>query len=117
MSKRKQVVIPEKVKQRGTNREINRPDSIVFDFMPILIGNEFRTNEILMMQLFRDSPATSGPMMLMNTAYSLLGSKYLDDNNITPALECYKFALCERTALIGFVSSLKQNVLLNKAKF
>lgn len=111
MVKRKQVCIPKTVKQRGTNRGIARQDLIVFDFMPVLIGNEFRTNETLMMQLFRDPPV-SGPVMLMNTAYSLLGSRYLDERELTPALECYKFALYEQTAFVSFVSSIQEAALL-----
>ncbi len=109
---RKRIYIPKKVKQRGIGKEIDRKEATVFDFMPVILGNEFRTNDILSRQLFRDPPAR-GPFMLMNRAYPMLGTRYFNEEEITPALECYKFTLDAQTGFISFVSSV-QNALLTQ---
>lgn len=113
MVKQKKFSIPKSMKQRGTGKEIDRTSAIVYDFMPVLLGNEFRTNDILSKQLFRDRPV-SGPMILMEDAYNTLGSRYLKEGQITPALECYKFALREQTGFISFVSAIQENALLTQ---
>lgn len=112
MAVRKKISIPSDMLQRGTSRSINRADATVFDFMPVLLGDQFRTDRTLSMQLFRYSPI-NGPFMLMEEAYSLLGQRYLNQGERIPALECYKFFLQQKTGFIGFVSSMQENALLS----
>lgn len=108
---RKKVYVQEKARQRGTGKEIRREDAIVFDFMPVLLGNEFRTDDILSKLLFRDSPVNA-PFMLSREAYTLQGERYLKKKAIVPALECYKFALKQQTSFIRFISSIGDSALL-----
>lgn len=112
MVKRKRVYLPKKLKQRGIGREIDKREVIVYDFMPVLLGNEFRVDGILSSQLFR-RPPVPGPMTLMEEAYTTLGKRYLDGKDLTPALECYKFALEEKIGFINFISSMQENALLS----
>jgi len=106
------VYIPKYAKQRGTGKPINRNEAIVFDFMPVLIGDKFRTDKILSMQLFRNPPEHA-PCMLEDTAYSELGMRYIQENRMVPALECYKIALAARTGFIGIISQMQDVALLN----
>ena len=96
MVNRQRVVIPENIRQRGTGKQLDRKDAIVFDFMPVLLGDQFRTNDILSRQLFREQPV-SAPFMLSNSAYTKLGIRHLEKGQITPALESYKIALYNQT--------------------
>jgi len=111
MVERKKVSISDNMKQRGSGKEIPRAEATVYDFMPVILGDQFRTNPVLLMQLFRDAPVR-GPMMLMQRAYTALGEQYVRDGKLTPALECYKFALYEQTGFIGFISGIQGSALL-----
>ncbi|MFH1400131.1 MAG: hypothetical protein ABIH41_01305 [Nanoarchaeota archaeon] len=113
MPQRKRVRIPTEVRQRGSGKEIPRVQAIVFDFMPPLLGNEFRVDPTLSMQLFRDDPV-GGPMRLMDDAYTRLGQHYTDKGALTPALKCYKFALHHRTGFVSFISSVQDAALLTQ---
>jgi hypothetical protein len=112
MAKLEKVCILENMKQRGTGKEIDREDALVFDFMPVLLGNEFKTDKTLSKMLLREAPE-DGPFMLMQEAYTLLGKRYIKNRELMPALECYKFALDNQTGFISFISSIQKNALLN----
>jgi hypothetical protein len=112
MMNREHVYVSRRFRQRGTGKELDRNKAIVFDFMPVLIGDEFRLNDILNKQLFREPPVR-GPMMLAERAYTLLGERYLKEKKLVSALECYKFALYEQTSFISFISAIQKNALLS----
>ena len=109
MVERKQVYISKNIKQRGTGREIDRANAIVYDFMPIIIGDEFRTNKILSRQLFREPPVDG-----IGEAYDLLGTRYLKKRQITEALECYKFSLEGQIHFIDVISAVQESALLTQ---
>src|SRR3989338_3565018 len=73
------------------------PKANVYDFMPAVLGNKFRTNEILSRMLLRRAPETA-PFMLLTDAYEELGLRYAGEGSIIPALECYRIALQSRTS-------------------
>ncbi|AJF62006.1 TPA: hypothetical protein HA239_00440 [Candidatus Woesearchaeota archaeon] len=91
------VTLSQQIPQRGTGKKISRDEAIVYDFMPAVLGNKFRTNEILSRMLLRRAPETA-PFMLLTDAYEELGLRYAGEGSIIPALECYRIALQSRTS-------------------
>jgi len=107
------VSIERLASQRGTGKPIQREQAIVYDFMPVTLGEQFRTNSILSKMLLR-SPPVGAPFMLTTTAYETLGFKYFEEGEIIPALECYRIALDSRTSFVTFIAKIQKNVLLNQ---
>lgn len=114
-TKRSRVYIPEIFQQRGTGKEIERNKSIVYDFMPVLLSEQFQTNRVLSRQLFRNPPE-QGPFMVTEDAYNTLGTRYLTRGKIVPALECYKIALTQGTGFISFIADRQDHALLTQGE-
>ena len=84
--------IPDEVASADKSRTVPLQKTTVFDFMPPIVGDQYRRNLFLSKRLFRDPPVT-GPFMAMNQAYMNLAKQALETEDITAALEAYKFAL------------------------
>jgi len=107
-----QYLTKKQLRERGIEKEIKKNESLVFDFMPRILGHQFMANPILSRQLFRERPV-DGTFSLEQDGYTQLGLKYLKQKQITPALECYKFVLKSQTGFGDFVSSLNGAILLS----
>lgn len=107
-----QVVMEKYISQRGTGEPIDREKAIVYDFMPVILGERFMTDEVLSKMIMRPEPV-SAPFMLRSDAYEKLGSIYVKKGELIPALECYRIALDAATSLSLFISRLQGNALLN----
>jgi len=112
MVEKKKTIGPNFYKQRGVDGKIQRKDAQVFDFMPMILGEQFRTDKILSRQLFRDPPV-SGTFFNEQSAYESLGLRYAGQGKLVPALECYKFALGSKVGFISLIASIQDNVLLS----
>jgi len=106
------VVIINHIRQRGTGQIIRREEAIVYDFMPVILGDKFRTDSTLSKMLLRPEPEDA-PFMLETDAYETLGLRYVREGLLVPALECYRIALDSRTSFVGAVAEIQENVLLN----
>ena len=107
------VKIPAEIEQRGTGKAINRPDALVYDCMPVLLGDQFRTHPVLSRVLLRDAPV-SAPFMLKREAYELLGVKYVEEGDLIPGLECYRIMLESATDFVEAMSRIQGSALLNQ---
>ena len=107
-----QADLSEYIYPRGTGHAIPREKAIVYDFMPMCLGEQFRTSEILSRMLLRPAPETA-PFMLQADAYEKLGERYIRENKITPALECYRIALGSKTEFTAAIARLGSSALLN----
>ncbi len=113
MSKKlSRVVLPEYVKQRGTGKAIQRNEAIVYDFMPGILGDQFRTDAILSGMILRPAPEHA-PFILETDAYETLGLRYVKEKEIIPAMECYRIALNSRTSFARAIADLQGSALLN----
>jgi hypothetical protein len=104
--------ISDYVLQRGTGKPVERNKAIVYDFMPVILGEMFRTDEILSKMLLRPPPVT-GPFMLQAKAYEKLGLIYVMQGELIPALECYRISLDSKMAFKKYVGDIQENALLN----
>ena len=107
------VELSEYISQRGTGQAIEREGALVYDFMPVVLGDEFRTNDVLSRMLLRPAPKDA-PFILQSDAYETLGLKYVDEENLVPALECYRIALNSRTTFAMFMARIQEAALLNQ---
>ncbi len=107
------VTLSEYINQRGTGQPIQREEAIVYDFMPVVLGDRFRTDEVLSRMLLRPAPE-EGPFMLKSNAYETLGLKYVDREELIPALECYRIALDSRTSFATAIARIQGSALLNQ---
>jgi len=80
--------------------------------MPSIVGDQFRVNPVLKVQLFR-VPPVNAPFMLTNTAYTVSGQRALEKGDLTAALESYKIALDASTKFTKAISRLQDAALLN----
>lgn len=101
------------ITQRGTGQTIQREEAVVYGFMPVVLGERFRTDDILSRMLLREAPV-DGPFMLQTEAYETLGLRYLREGNMIAALECYRIALDSRTSFAGSIADIQEIALLNK---
>lgn len=106
------VSLSQYINQRGTGKPIAREDAVVYDFMPVVLGDQFRTDRILSKMLLRPAPE-EGPFMVMKDAYEALGNKYLEKDKVRSALECYRIAMDSATGFAGFVSGIQESALLS----
>jgi len=107
------VALPTDISQRGTGKAINREEALVYDFMPIILGERFRVDSTLSKMLLRPAPEDA-PFMLKADAYETLGKKYVKNGEWTPALECYRIALDSRTSFVKIMSRIQEHALLNQ---
>ncbi|GAI66228.1 unnamed protein product, partial [marine sediment metagenome] len=80
---------------------------------PVILGDQFRSNNILSKMLLRPAPKDA-PFMLQTDAYETLGFKYLKENKIIEALECYRIALDSSIGFTMAIRSLGKSALLNQ---
>lgn len=106
------VTLSEYINQRGTGQPIQRKEAIVYDFMPVVLGDQFRTDGVLSRMLLRPAPEDA-PFMLKSNAYETLGLKYVGKGELIPALECYRIALDSRTSFTAAMASIQESALLN----
>lgn len=99
--------------QRGTGQPIPRQDVLVYDFMPVILGDQFRTDAVLSKMLLRPAPEDA-PSMLQADAYETLGLRYVSKGELIPALECYRIALDSRTEFARLIRGLGEGALLSK---
>lgn len=100
------------ISQRGTGQAIHRDEAIVYDFMPVILGDQFRIDDILSKMLLRRAPVDA-PFMLAADAYEKLGLRYVTHDELVPALECYRIALDSRTSFTAAIASMGRSALLN----
>jgi hypothetical protein len=100
------------ISQRGAGEIINRKEALVYDFMPMILGERFRIDGTLSKMLLRPAPEDA-PFMLETDAYETLGEKYIDKGEWNPALECYRIALESRTSFAKFMAGIQGDALLS----
>lgn len=108
-----EVSVSDYITQRGTGKPIQREGAIVYDFMPVILGEQFRTDKVLSCMLLRPQPVDA-PFMLRTEAYEELGMKYVSKGKTTPALECYRIALDSTTSFTKFIGDIQSCALINE---
>ena len=101
------------IEHRGTRKTIQRSEAIVYDYMPVLLGDRFRNDPILKTMLLRPAPVT-GPFMVQADAYEILGLQYIKKGEVVPALECYRISLESRTGFARAIQQVHTSALLTK---
>jgi hypothetical protein len=99
--------------QRGTGKPVKPEEAIAYDFMPVLLGDQFRTEPGLSGMLLRPAPET-GPFILQIDAYETLGKRYARQGALVQALECYRIATDTRTGLARAVADHQGLALPNE---
>jgi len=108
------VVIPSEISQRGSGRPIDRKLAIVYDHMPLILADQFRTDDILSKRLFCKPPIDQD-WIIAEDAYTRLGDHYLRENRVVPALECYKHALYQRADWVLMKASIQETTPLDES--
>jgi hypothetical protein len=104
--------VPSKIVNPSSTKKIPLEEAVVFDFMPPIVGDQYRTDPILNKQLFRKTPV-SGPFIAMNQAYTSLAESELEKGNITAALEAHKFARDSNRMFTTFIGRMQDKFLLS----
>lgn len=101
---------------RGTGEVLNMGETLVYDFMPRLLGEQFRTNPELRRNVHRvfncDTP--NAPLMVKEKAYRRVAEQELEAGNLTAALEAYKKAVWNVTVLMSAISSIQGNTMVDQ---
>jgi hypothetical protein len=113
------VSIDPEMVSRGTGRPINRQESIVYDFMPRIIGVRFRTAPLLRAVHFYGGffdRGVNGPFLAQELAYGELFIEEFGKDNLTEALEAYKRGLYNATEWIKGMARIQNNALFSQAE-
>lgn len=96
---------------RGTGAPVALHEAVVYDFMPPILGNQFRVNEQL--RHATHFYGQTGSFMMRDEAYGKLAVKELEAGNLTEALEAYKRRLSAATGFISAMADVQSNALLS----
>lgn len=99
---------------RGTGSPVVLQEAVVYDFMPPILGNRFRVDEILKrgVHFFSDV----GSFMMGEEAFQELATQELDAGNLVFALEAYKRGLHKAVGFAGAMTRLGDRALLSQTE-
>lgn len=110
----RRVQIDPELLSRGTGQPVPLQEAVVYDFMPPVLGNRFRVNDVLRrgVHFFSDS----GSFMMGEEAFQELATQELDAGNLVSALEAYKRGLHKAVGFAGAMAMLGDRALLSQTE-
>lgn len=108
------VKIDPELLSRGTGQPVVLQEAVVYDFMPPILGNRFRVDEILKhgVHFFSET----GSFMMGEEAFQELATQELNAGNLVPALEAYKRGLHKAVGYAGAMAMLGDRALLSQTE-
>lgn len=108
------VKIAPELLSRGTGQSVTLYDSVVYDFMPPILGNRFRVDETLKRGVHFFSE--TGSFMMGEEAFQELANRELGAGNLVSALEAYKRGLHKAVGFAGAMAMLEDGALLSPSE-
>ncbi len=113
-SELRRVKIDPELLSRGSGERIALQETVVYDFMPRILGSRFAGVGDL--QRATHFFSGGGSFMMMEEAYQEVAEEELKSGNLTPALEAYKRGMHAAVGFIGAMAMMGDGALLSPAE-
>ncbi len=110
-SELRRVTINPELLSRGSGERIALQETVVYDFMPRILGSRFAG--VADLRRATHFFSGGGSFMMMEQAYQEVAQEELKDGNLIPALEAYKRGLHAGVGFVGAMAMMNRAALLS----